>query len=144
MRWMKSAIQGYWKEGEGSCSSLRRGRGGRRERQGGYCNESSHGTNDDNLVNHNNDDNYAPIVAPLTRAQLTLLVEDVEVLFWRRKVIAPRSLFVKNPIIKKANPPSFEPSIDKRMAKTARQSFASSTTGVLSSVAGEDIYFTRI
>ena len=55
------------------------------------------------LVNLSNDNNYVSarrFDAPFTRVQLTLLVADVEALVWRRNVIAPGTLFVKQPVVR--------------------------------------------
>ena len=78
---------------------------------------------DDNLVNLSNNNDSVTAGwnnAPLTIAQLTSSVADVEALMWRRNVIASRTLFVEEPIIKAADPPSLRPTVETRMAKRAR------------------------
>ena len=43
---------------------------------------------------------------PFIGAQLTFVVVDVEALERRRNIIAPRTLFVEEPVVKAVDPPS--------------------------------------
>ena len=63
---------------------------------------TSQGAKDDNVVNLSNDKEYIPAGGDeplLIGAQLTFVVVDVEALVRRRNVIAPRTLFVEEPVV---------------------------------------------
>ena len=76
---------------------------------------------------------------PLSGAQLTSPIADVDVLVRRRNVIAPRTLFMEEPIVEAAEPPSSGLAVKTRIAKRARQSRAGSVVAPSSSSAGEDL-----
>ena len=81
---------------------------------------------------------------PLSGAQLTSPIADVDVLVQRRNVIAPRTLFVEEPVVEAAEPPPSGPAVETRLAKKARQSRAGSIAAPSSSSAGEDLQSSRI
>ena len=62
----------------------------------------------------------------------------------RRNVIAPRILFLEDPVVKAVEPLSSGPAVETRMAKRARQSRAGSVAVPSSSSAGEDLQSSRI
>ena len=76
---------------------------------------------------------------PLSGAQLTSLIADVEALVRRRNVIAPRTLFVEEAVVEAAEPPPSGPTVETKLAKKARQSRAGSILVPSSSSAGEDM-----
>ena len=75
---------------------------------------------------------------------MTSPIADVEALIRRRNVIAPRTLFVEEPIVGAAEPPSSGPTMEARMAKRARQSHARSVARPSSSSANDDLQSSRI
>ena len=108
---------------------------------------TSQGVSANNAVSVSDDDEDIPSRGdepPLSGAQLTSPIADVDVLVWRRNVIAPRTLFVEEPDVEVAEPPSFRPAVETRMAKRARQSRASSVAPPSLSSAGEDLQASRI
>ena len=81
---------------------------------------------------------------PLSGAQLTSPIGDVDSLVRRTNVIAPRTLFVEEPVVEAAEPPPSGPAVETRLAKRARQSRAGSIAAPSSSSAGEDLQSSRI
>ena len=57
----------------------------------------------------------------------------------RRNVIAPRTLFVEEPVVQAVEPPSSGPTVETRLAKKARQSRAGFVAAPSLSSAGEDL-----
>ena len=107
----------------------------------------SQGASADNAISVSDDDEDTPSredELPLSGAQLTSLIADVDALVRRRNVIAPRTLFVEEPIVEAVEPPSSGPAVETRMAKRARQSRAASVVVPSSSSAGEDLQSSRI
>ena len=105
------------------------------------------GAKDDNVVNLSNNKEYVRARVdkpPLTRAQLTSLVADVKVLVWKRNVIAPRTLFVEEPIVEAADPLSSRPIVETRMAKRAKQSHAGFVAEASLSTLDDDFQCCRI
>ena len=101
---------------------------------------TSQDTSGDNVVS--DDDEDIPSCddeLPLSGAQLTSPIADVDALVRRRNVITPRTLFVEEPVVKAAEPPPFGPAVETRLAKKARQSRACSVAAPSSSSAGEDL-----
>ena len=87
--------------------------------------ESSKGANDDNPVNlsdHNNDASASRSQPPLTRALLTSVVVNAQGLVWGKNVMTPKSLFIEEPVIERAEIPSSRPAVETKMAKKARKS----------------------
>ena len=76
--------------------------------------------------------------------QLTYPIADVKALVQRRNIIAPRTLFVEEPVVKAVEPPSSGPTMETRMVKRARQSRAASVVGPSSPSVGEDLQSSRI
>ena len=81
---------------------------------------------------------------PLSGAQLTSPIADVDALVRRRNVIAPRTLFVEEPVVEAAEPPPSGPAVETRLAKRARQSRTGSIAAPSFSSAGEDLQSSRI
>ena len=109
--------------------------------------EASQGANADTSVNLSDNDEDSPFGAnepPLTGAQLTSPVADVEAPVRRRNVIAPRTLFVEERVVDAVDPPSFGPAIETRMAKRAQQSRAGFVAGPSSSTANDNVQASRI
>ena len=108
---------------------------------------TSQGAEDDNVVNLSNNKEYVPISVDkplLIGAQLTSPIADVKALVRRRNVIAPRTFFVKEPVIEAAEPPSFAPVVKMRMAKRAWQGCVGYVAGASSSTPGDDLQSSRI
>ena len=108
---------------------------------------TSQGASADNAISVSDDDEDIPSredELPLSGAQLTSPIADVDALVRRRNVIAPRTLFVEEPIVEAVEPPSFGPAVETRMAKRARQSRVGSAAAPSSSSAGEDLQSSRI
>ena len=108
---------------------------------------TSQGASGDNAASVSDDDKDIPShedEPPLSGVQLTSPIADVDALVRRRNVIAPRTLFVEEHVVKAAEPPSSGPAVETRMAKRARQSRASSAAAPSSSSAGEDLQSSRI
>ena len=108
---------------------------------------TSQGAEVDNVVSLSDDEEDIPTGGdkpPLSGAQLTSPIVDVEALVRRRNVIAPRTLFVEELVIKAAEPPSSRPAMETRMAKIARQSRAGSVAGPSSSFANDELHTSRI
>ena len=106
---------------------------------------TSQGASADNAASVSDDDEDIPSredEPPLSGAQLTSPIADVDALVRRRNVIAPRTLFVEEPVVKATEPPSSGPAVETRMAKRARQSRAGSVAAPSSSSAGEDLQST--
>ena len=108
--------------------------------------ESFNGGEDNNLINFNDNDNtlVGRSQSPLTEAQLTLFIMDVEVLICRRNVIIFRSLFIEESVIEKADPPPYGSAIETKRIKKARQSCVGFATWAFSSIAGEDNQLVRM
>ena len=109
--------------------------------------ETSQGASADNAVSLSDDDKDIPAdrnEPPLSGAQLTSPIADVEVLVQRRNVITPRILFVEEPVVEAFEPPSFGPAVETRMAKRVRQSRVGSMAVPSLSSAGEDLQSSRI
>ena len=103
---------------------------------------TSQGVEADNAVSLSDDDKDILAVGddpPLSGAQLTSPITDVEALVQRRNVIASRTLFVEEPVVKAVEPPSSGPTVETRMAKRARQSGAGFVAVPSSSCASEDL-----
>ena len=101
----------------------------------------------DNVVNRSDDEKYVSRGGddpPFTGAQLTSHVVDVKVLVRRRNVIAPRTLFVEEPIVEAVDPSSSGPTVETRMAKRARQTHAGSVAGASSSTSTDNFHSYRI
>ena len=82
--------------------------------------ETSQDASGDNAVSDNDEDiPSCDDELPLSGTQLTSLIADVHALVWRRNVIAPRTLFVEEPIVKVAEPPPSGPAVETRQAKRA-------------------------
>ena len=81
---------------------------------------------------------------PLSGAQLTSPIADVNTLVRRRNVIAPTTLFVEEPVVEAVEPPSSGLAMETRLAKKARQSRAFSIAAPSSSSASEDLQSSRI
>ena len=84
---------------------------------------TSQGAEDNNVVNLSNDEKYIRAGVdepPLTGVQLTSPIADVKALVRRKNVIAPRTLFVKEPVVEVADLPSSGPTVEMRMAKRAK------------------------
>ena len=108
---------------------------------------ASQGASADNATSVSDDDEDTPSrekELPLSGAQLTSPIADVEVLMRRRNIIAPRTLFVEDAIVEAAKPPPSGPAMETRLAKKARQSRASYVPAPSSSSAGEDMQSSRI
>ena len=108
---------------------------------------TSQGASADNAASVSDNDEDIPSredEQPLSGAQLTSPIADVDALVRRRNVIAPRTLFVEKPVVKAAEPPSSGPTVETRMATRARQSCASSAAAPSSSSTGEDLQSSRI
>ena len=97
--------------------------------------KTSQGASGDNAVSDNE--------LPLSGAQLTSPIADVDALVRRRNVIAPRTLFVEEPVVEAAEPPPSGRAVETRLAKKARQSRACSDAAPSSSSAGEDLQSSR-
>ena len=105
------------------------------------------GAEADNVVSLSNDEEDIPTGGdepPLSGAQLTSPIADVEALMQRRNVIAPRTLFVEEPVVEAAEPPSYGPAMESRMEKRARQSRVGSVARPSSSSAGDDLQSSMI
>ena len=101
---------------------------------------TSQGASSDNAVS--DDDEDIPSrddELPLSGAQLTSPIADVDALVRRKNVIAPRILFVEEPVVEAAEPPPSRPAMETRLAKKARQSRACSVAAPSSSSADEDL-----
>ena len=101
----------------------------------------------DNAISLSDDEKDIPAGGDepqLSGAQLTSPIVDVEALVWRRNVITPRTLFVEELVVRAAEPPSFGPAMETRMAKRARQSSASSVAGPSSLFIGDNLQSSRI
>ena len=108
---------------------------------------TSQGASADNAVIVNDDNDNIPSreeELPLNGAQLTSPIADVDALVQRRNVIAPRTLFVEEPVIEAAEPLPSGHAVETRLAKRARQSRAGSIAAPSSSSAGEDLQSSRI
>ena len=108
---------------------------------------TSQGASTNNAVSLCDDDEDIPASGdepPLSGAQLTSPIADVEALVRRRNVIAPTTLFVDEPVVEAAEPPSSGPAVETRMAKKARQSRVGSVAAPSSSSASEDLQSSRI
>ena len=108
---------------------------------------ASQGASADNATSVSDDDEDTPSreeELPLSGAQLTSPIADVEALVRRRNIIAPRTLFVEEAIIEAAEPPPSGPAVETRLAKKARQSRAGFVPAPSSSSAGEDMQSSRI
>ena len=84
---------------------------------------TSQGASADNAASVSDDDEDIPShedEQPLSGAQLTSPIADVDALVRRRNVIAPRTLFVEEPVVGAAEPPSSGLAMEPRMAKRAR------------------------
>ena len=109
--------------------------------------QASQGANSNTSVNLSDNDEDSPFGAnepPLTGAQLTSPVANVEALVQRRNVIAPRTLFVEERMVDVADPPSSGPAVETRLAKRAQQSRAGSVAGPSSSTTDDDVQASRI
>ena len=105
------------------------------------------GASTDNATSVSDDDEDTPSreeELPLSGAQLTSPIADVEALVRRRNVIAPRTLFVEEAVVEAAKPPPSGPAVETRLAKKARQSRAGSIPVPSSSSSGEDMQSSRI
>ena len=103
---------------------------------------TSQGAEANNAISLNDDKEDIPAGGdewPLSGVQLTSPIADVEALMRRRNVIAPRTLFVEEPVVGALEPPSSGPAVETRMAKGARQIRAGSVAGPSSSSAGDDL-----
>ena len=108
---------------------------------------TSQGASTDNAISVSNNDEDTPShedELPLSGAQLTSPIADVDALVRRRNVIAPRTFFVEEPVIEVTEPPPSGPAVETRLAKRARQSRAASIAAPSSSSAGEDLQSSRI
>ena len=108
---------------------------------------ASQGASADNAISVSDDDKDTPSheeELPLSGAQLTSPTVDVDALVRRRNVIAPRTLFVEEPIVEAAEPPSSGPAVETRLAKKARQSRVGAVPAPSSSSAGENLQSSRI
>ena len=106
---------------------------------------TSQGASGDNVVSDDDEDILSrEDELPLSGAQLTSPIADVDALVRRRNVIAPRTLFVEEPVIKAAELPPSGPAVETRLAKKARQSRACSVVAPSSSSAGENLQSSRI
>ena len=108
---------------------------------------TSQGASADNAHSVSDDDEDTPSredELPLSGAQLTSPIADVDALVRRRNVIAPRTLFVEEPVIEAAEPPPSGLAVETRLAQKARQSRASSVVAPSSSSTDEDLQSSRI
>ena len=108
---------------------------------------TSQGASANNAASVSDDDEDIPSredEPPLSGAQLTSPIADVDALVRRRNVIALRTFFVEEPIVKAVEPPSSGLAVETRMAKRARQSRDGSVAAPSSSSAGEDLQSSRI
>ena len=108
---------------------------------------ASQGASPDNATSVSDGDEDTPSreeKLPLSGAQLTSPIADVEALVRRRNVIAPRTLFVEEAVVEAAEPPPSGHVVETRLAKKARQSRAGSVPAPSSSSAGEDMQSSRI
>ena len=108
---------------------------------------TSQGASADNVISVSNDDEDTPSredKLPLSGAQLTSPIADVDALVRRRNVIAPRTFFVEEPVVEAAEPPPSGPAMEMRLAKRARQSHVASVAAPSSSSAGKDLQSSRI
>ena len=108
---------------------------------------TSQGASADNAVIVSDDDDDIPSheeELPLSGAQLTSPIADVDALVRRRNVITLRTLFVEELVVEAAEPPPSKPAVETRVAKRARQSGAGSIVVPSSSSAGEDLQSSRI
>ena len=108
---------------------------------------TSQGASADNAISVCNDNKDTPSredELPLSGAQLTSPIADVDALVRRKNVITPRTLFVEEPIVEAAEPPPSGLAMETRLAKRARQSRAASVAAPSSSSAGEDLQSSRI
>ena len=108
---------------------------------------TSQGASTDNAISVNNDDEDTPSredELPLSGAQLTSPIADVDALVRRRNVIAPRTLFVEEPVVKITEPPPSGLVVETRLAKRTRQSRAASLAAPSSLSAGEDLQSSKI
>ena len=108
---------------------------------------NSEGASDDNAASVRDDDEDTPSredELPLSGAQLTSPIADVDALVRRRNVIAPRTLFVEEPVVEATEPPPSGLVVETRQAKRARQSCVGSVAAPSSSSAGEDLQSSRI
>ena len=62
----------------------------------------------------------------------------------RRNVIAPRTLFVEEPVVEAADSLSSRPAMETRMAKRARQSHTGSVAGPSLSIPGDNLQYSKI
>ena len=84
---------------------------------------TSQGAEADNAISLSYNEEDIPIGGdelPLSGAQVTSPIVDVEALVRRRNVIAPRTLFVEELVVGTVEPPSFRLAVETRMAKRAR------------------------
>ena len=101
----------------------------------------------DNAASVSDDDEDIPFCEdepPLSGVQLTSPIADVDALVRRRNVIAPRTLFVEEPVVEAIEPPPSASAVETRLAKRARQSRACSVATPSLSSAGEDLQSSRI
>ena len=108
---------------------------------------TSQGAEVDNVVSLSDEEEDIPAGGdepPLSGVQLTSHIANVEALVRRRNIIAPRTLFVEEPVVEATKPPSFGPAVEMRMAKRARQSHVGFVAGPSSSSAGDDLQSSRI
>ena len=99
---------------------------------------TSQGASADNAASVSDDDEDTPSredKLPLSGAQLTSPTTDVDALVRRRNVIAPRTLFVEEPVVEATEPPPSGRAVETRQAKRARQSRAGSIAAPSSSSA---------
>ena len=103
------------------------------------------GASDNNAISDNDEDIPSrDNELPLSGVQLTSPIADVDALVRRRNIIAPRTLFVEEPIVEAVEPPPSKPAVETRLAKKARQSRACSVVAPFSSSAGKDLQSSRI
>ena len=108
---------------------------------------TSQGAEADNVVSLSDDEEDIPAGGdelPLSGAQLTSSIADVEALVRKRNIIAHRTLFVEELLVEAAKPHSFGLAMETRMAKRARQSRVGSVAGPSSSSADDDLQSSRI
>ena len=108
---------------------------------------TSQGAENDNDVNLSDDEEYMPTSGDnplLTGAQLISSIADVEALVQKRNVIAPRTLFVEEPVVEAVDPPSSGLAMETRMAKRAKQSCADFVAGASLLTPGDDFQSSKI
>ena len=103
---------------------------------------TSQGESVDNAISVSDDDEDTPsreYELPLSGAQLTSPIADVDALVRKRNVITPRTLFMEEPVVEAIEPPSSGPAVETRQAKRARQSRVDSVAAPSSSSVGKDL-----